>query len=39
MTEWFWDPSIYIEDNWGTHLQLLQKIKMLKYAPERKNMY
>ncbi len=27
MTVWFWDPSFLTEDNWGTHLQLLQKIK------------
>ncbi len=36
MTVWFWDPSFYTEDNWGTHLQLLQKIQTLTDAPEGK---
>ncbi len=29
MTAWFWDQSFHTEDNWGTHLQLLQKIQTL----------
>ncbi len=36
MTVWFWDPSFHTEDNWGTHLQLLQKIQTLTDAPEGK---
>ncbi len=24
---WFWDPYFHTEDNWGTHTQLLQKVK------------
>ncbi len=38
MTVWFGDPYFHTEDNWGTHLQLLQKIKPLTDAPEGKNM-
>ncbi len=34
MTLWFWDPSFHTEDNWRTHLQLLQKIQTLTDAPE-----
>ncbi len=34
MTVWFWDPSFHSEDNWGTHMQVLQKIQMLTDAPE-----
>jgi len=37
MIVWFWDPSFRTEDNWGTHMQLLQKVKMLTDAPEGKN--
>ncbi len=33
------NPSFYTEDNWGTHLQLLQKIQMLTDAPEGKTMH
>ncbi len=36
MTGWLLDPSCHIEDNWGTHLQLLQKIQTLTDAPEGK---
>ncbi len=36
MTVWFWDPSFHTEDNWGTHMQLLQKIQTLTDAPEGK---
>ncbi len=39
MTVWFWDPSFHTEDDWETHTQLLQKIKTLTDAPEKKNMY
>ncbi len=34
-----WDPSFHTEDNWGTHLQQLQKIKPLTDAPEGKRMH
>ncbi len=37
MTVWFLDQSFHNEDNWGTHLQLLQKIQMLTDATEGKN--
>ncbi len=37
MTVWFWDPSFHTKDNWGTHLQLLQKIQTLTDAPEALN--
>ncbi len=30
---------IYTEDNWGTHMQLLQKIQTLIDAPEGKTMH
>ncbi len=36
MTVWFLDPSFHTEDNWGTHLHLLQKIQTLTDAPEEK---
>ncbi len=36
---WFWDPVFHTEDNWETHLQLLQKIKTLTDAPEGKIMH
>ncbi len=36
MTVWFWDPSFHTEENWGTHMQLLQKIQTLTDAPEGK---
>ncbi len=39
MTVWFWDPSFYTEDNWETHLQLLQKIQTLTDTPEGKIMH
>ncbi len=39
MTVWFWDSSFHTEDNWGTHMQLLQKVKMLIDAPVGKNMH
>ncbi len=39
MTVWFWGPSFLTEDNWWTHLQLLQKIQTLTDAPEVKNMH
>ncbi len=39
MTVWFWDPSFHTEDNWGIHMQLLQKIQTLTDAPEGKNMH
>ncbi len=29
--------SFHTEDNWGTHMQLLQKIQTLTDAPEGKN--
>ncbi len=34
MTVLFWDPSFHTEDNWGTHMLLLQKIQTLTDAPE-----
>ncbi len=36
MTVWFWDSSLHTEDNWGTHLQLLQKVQTLTDALEGK---
>ncbi len=39
MTVWFWDPSFHTEDNWGTHVQLLQKVQTLTDAPEGKTMH
>ncbi len=39
MTVWFWDPSFHTEDNWETHMQLLQKIQTLTDAPEGKTMH
>ncbi len=39
MTVWFWDPSFHTEDNWGTLLQLLQKVQTLTDAPEGKSMH
>ncbi len=36
MTLWFWDPFFHNKDNWGTHMQLLQKIQTLTDAPEGK---
>ncbi len=39
MIVWFWDPYFHTEDNLGTRMQLLQKIKMLTDAPEGKNMH
>ncbi len=39
MTVWFWDPSFHTEDNWGTHLQLLQKIQTPTDASEGKTMH
>ncbi len=40
MTVLFWDPSFHTEDNWGTHMQLLQNIQTLTDAPEgKKNMH
>ncbi len=39
VTVWFWDPSFHTEDNWGTHMQLLQKVQMLTDAPEGKTMH
>ncbi len=27
MAVWLWDPSFHTEDNWGTHMQLLQKVQ------------
>ncbi len=39
MTVWFWDPSFHTEDNWGTHMQLLQKIQTLTDTPEGKNIH
>ncbi len=39
MTVRFWDPYIHTKDNWETHMQLLQKIKMLIDAPKGKTMY
>ncbi len=39
MTIWFWDSSFHTEDNWWTHLQLLQKIQTLTDAPEGKTMH
>ncbi len=36
MTVRFLDPSFHTEDNWGTHLHLLQKIQTLTDAPEEK---
>ncbi len=36
MTVWFWDPSFHTEDNWGTQMQLLQKVQTLTDAPEGK---
>ncbi len=40
MTVWFWDPSFHTDDNWGAHVQLLQKMKSLTDAPEgKKNMH
>ncbi len=38
LTVWFWDPSFHSEDNWGTHMQLLQKIQTLTDAPEEKGL-
>ncbi len=29
-----WDASFHTEDDWGTHIQLLQKIQTLTDAPE-----
>ncbi len=31
---WLWDPSFHTVDNWGTHMQLLQKVQTLTDAPE-----
>ncbi len=39
MTVWFWDPSFHTEDNWGTRVQLLQKIQTLTDAPEGEAMH
>ncbi len=39
MIVWFWDPSFHIDDNSGTHLQLLQKAQTLTEAPEGKHMH
>ncbi len=40
MNVWFWDPYFHTEDNWGTHMQVIQKIHTLTDAPEEKfNMY
>ncbi len=39
MTVWFWDPSFHTDDNWGTHMQLLQKIQTLTDDPEGKTMH
>ncbi len=36
MIAWFWDPSFLTEDDWGTHMKALQKIKTLTDAPEEK---
>ncbi len=36
---WFWDPSFHTEDNWGTHMQLLQKVQTLTDAPEGNAMH
>ncbi len=36
MTVWFCDPSFHTEDNWGTHLQLFQKIQTLTDALKEK---
>ncbi len=33
-TVWFWDPFFHTEDNWGTHMYLLQKVQMLAHALE-----
>ncbi len=37
MTVWFWDPFFHTEDNWGTHMQLLQipgpKTNFLPHLP------
>ncbi len=32
MNVWLWDPYFHTEDNWGTHMQVLQKIQMLTDA-------
>ncbi len=39
VTVWFWDPSFHTEDNWGTRMQLLQKVQTLTYAPDGKTMH
>ncbi len=39
MTVWFWEPSFHTDDNWGTHMQLLQQIQTLTDDPEGKNMH
>ncbi len=35
MTVW----SFHTEDNWGTYMQLLQKVQMLTDAPEGNTMH
>ncbi len=39
VTVWFWDPSVHMEDNWGTQTQLLKKVQTFTDAPEEHTMH
>ncbi len=39
LTAWFWDQTFHTENNWETHLQLLQKIQTLTDSPEGKTRF